>query len=345
MRAGCGFLLFVFIVFPLLLIFIVLAGVSTWALDRGFYQDVLSQPAFYEEALDDAIIDWNGEGLPEALADVPPEALTAGLREVVTAEYLQSQMASAVDQLFDMLEGRTDQFIVSFDLTPIKAALQGDGAEAFATAYVGALPPCRPTGNGQAVEGGLPLCMPSGISESRLIAQVVEALPAVAQSLPDEISTESSVTMPEVQGTRLQPGMINSLMTTGLTGLGVVAVVIWFINGFIGAQTVRSRFLWLGATLLIPAAVVLIGGITLNAPTVESAIRESLTQNDGAAAVQLADNAGGSMLNAVSQVRTGFIIAGGIPTLVAVLLLIVGLTIRPRIKPKNDARYVQVPAR
>jgi hypothetical protein len=42
-------------------------------------------------------------------------------------------------------------------------------------------------------------------------------------------------------------------------------------------------------------------------------------------------------------VRTGFLIAGGIPLLVSVVLLIFGLAVRP--SAKNNGRYVQIPAR
>jgi hypothetical protein len=345
MRVGCGFLLFILIVFPLLLVFILLAGINTWVLDRGFYQEVLSQPGLYESALDEAVVNWSGAGLPEEFGDVPPEALNAGLREIITPEYLQSLSVSAVDQVFDVLEGRSQALTLSFDFEPVKAALQGDGAADFANAYVEALPTCRANQETLSAETGLPVCRPTEVSAQELASQVQAAVPAVAESLPGEFSADRFVKMPDVGSIRLQPGTLRTLMTSGLIILGIVAVLVWLIDGFIGATDTRSRLLWLGFTLLLPAGLVLLAGISLSAPSLETILQNNFVGSSGAQNPQVAASFAAAAVSASAPVRNGFLAAGGIPTLVAVVLLIFGLISRPSAKRKNAVQYVQAPRR
>jgi hypothetical protein len=345
MRVGCGCLLYILLVFPLLLVLIILAGVNRWVLDRDFYQELLSEPDFYEEALNEAVINWSSADLPDEFGGLPPDALNAGLRAVITPEYLQAAAADTVDQMFDVLEGSARSFNFVFDLTPIKEALEGEGAADFASAYVGELPACDAEEEPLPADAGLPSCRPLDVSEGELVGQVTEALPQVAERLPDELTVSRDVRLPEISGIALQPGSVRTLMTTGLVILGIVAVLLWLMDAFIGATDVRSRFLWLGLTLLIPAGLVLLIGLGVNSLTLEGVIRDSILRGPGVQNAQFATSVAATAINASEQVRTGFLIAGGIPTLVAVVLLIVGLTVRPTDRPRNNGRYVQVPAR
>ena len=345
MRAGCGLLLFALIVFPLLLVFFILAGVNTWVLDRSFYQEALSQPGLYETALDEAVINWRGTGLPEEFGDAPPEALNAGLREVITPEYLQTLSVSAVDQVFDVLDGRSLASSLTLDLTPIKAALQGDGAQDFASAYVEALRTCPASQQEVSAENRLPVCRAGAQSETELTAQVEAALPAIAESLPNEFIADRFVKLPDMGNLRLQSGALRTLMTTGLIILGVVAVLVWLMDGFIGATDARGRLIWLGLSLLLPAGLVLLAGISLSAPYLETIFQSNFVGSGGVQNAQVAASFADAAVSATARVRNGFLLAGGIPTLVAVILLIFGLVIRPGGKRKREVQYVQVPSR
>lgn len=345
MRAGCGCLLYLLLVFPLLLVFIILAGVNTWVLDRGFYQEMLSEPEFYEAALDEAAINWSSTELPDAFGDAPPAALNAGLRAVITPEYFQSVANDTVDQVFDVLEGAAASFDLTLDLAPIKASLQGDGAEDFASAYVGALPTCRANQEPTPTEGGLPACRPSDVTEAQLSDQLAESMPGIAERLPDELMVSRNVRPPDIRGVPLQPGTLRTLFTSGLVILAIISIVLWLIDAAIGATDTRTRFLWLGLTLLIPAGMVLFLGMGVNTGSLEGVIRDSILRGEGVQNARFAASVAANAIRASDQVRTGFLIAGAIPTLVAVILLIVGLTVRPTDRPRSDGRYVEVPAR
>ncbi len=343
MRVGCGCLLYILPVFPLLFLFILLASISTWVLDRDFYQEVLSEPEFLAEALDESVVNWSRAGLPADFGDVPPAALNAGMRALMTPEYLRSAATDTVDQVFDVLEGASNSVTFVFDLVPIKASLQGEGASAFASAYVGALPACN-VGDESAADGLLPACRPAEVSQAALIDQVTEALPAAAERLPDDLTVNNEVIPPDIGGMRLQPGSLRTLFTTGLVILGIVVIILWLLDGFIGATDTRSRFLWLGLTLLIPAGLVLLAGLNLTSPTLETVIRDSINRAAGQN-TQFMMSVVTTGFSVSEQVRAGFVIAGAVPTLAAVLLLMVGLTVRPTDKRRNDGRYVEVPRR
>lgn len=345
MRVGCGCFIYLLIVFPLLLVVILLAGINTWVLDRTFYEEAFSDPTFYEAVLEQGSIDWSGTGVPQAFGSVPPFALDAGLRAVITPEHLQAITRTAVSQVFDMLEGSADRFTFTFDLSPVQAALLGDGATDFATAYVEALPQCPANQSALSPGSSLPVCREADVSDEALISQVEAAVPAIAEVMPSEFSVEQDVEMPMIQGVPFSFTNLRTTLTYGVIILGAFAVLMWLIDGFILGRDGRNRFLWLGLTLFIPAGLVLLAGIALNAPTLEAAIRSNVLRGDAVPNVDLAVSVVDTVFNESGRVRTGFLLAGGIPTLVAVVLLIFGLAIRPSDKRKNNGRYVQVPSR
>jgi hypothetical protein len=290
------------------------------------------------------VVNWSGTGLPEEFGDVPPVAFNAGLREIITAEYLQALTSDAVDQVFDMLEGNTARFVLTFDLVPIKAALSGAGASDFATAYVEALPVCRANQSALSPGSRLPVCRESDAIRSELVAQVEEALPGLAESLPNELGLAREVIPPDIAGVPWSLANIGQITTVSVVILGIVALIFWLIDGFILGTETRERLLWLGFMLLIPAGLVLLTGIGMSMPSIETVIRDSILRGEGVGNVQLATSVATAAVSATEQVRTGFLIAGGIPTLIAVVLLIIGLATRPSDKPKNDGRYVQIPS-
>lgn len=345
MRVGCGCLIYLLLVFPLLLIFILVAGINTWVLDRTFYEESLANSGFYEEIWEQGSFDWSGTGVSQVFGNVPPFAVEAGLQAVLTAEDFRAMAQTTIDGLFDALEGNTDRFVFTFDLTPIRTALSGDGATEFATAYVAALPSC--TGSQSALSPGssLPVCLQEDVSEEALAADVAAVVPTVIQALPDEFTVEQEIELPDVQGTPLRLNNLRSTATYGVFIISGLALFLWLVDGLILGKGARNRFLWLGLTLLIPAGLVMLLGIATSSPTFEATIRESITRSSSVQDAELALSFLDVVFSAEGRVRTGFLIAGGIPTLAAVVLLIFGLAIRPSDKNKNDGRYVQVPAR
>jgi hypothetical protein len=264
---------------------------------------------------------------------------------VITPEQLQEIVRTTLNDVFDVLDGNTDRFTFTFDFTPIQASLAGGGAGDFANAYVQALPDCRTSQASLSAGSSLPVCREADVEQSDLVSQVEEALPGIVERMPSDFSVEQNVETPVIQGVPLSLANLRTVLTYGIIILGAFVLLLWLIDGFLLGSGARERFLWLGLTLLIPAGLVLLVGVASNAPTLEATIRSSILRTYAAQNVDFAASVVTTMFNAIERVRNGFLIGGGIPTLVAVLLLIFGLVIRPGGKGKNDGRYVQVPSR
>lgn len=345
MRVGCGCLVYILLVFPLLLISILLAGIITWALDRSFYEESLANSGFYEELWEQGSFNLSGTGMSQAFGSVPPFALNAGMRAVLTAEDFRAMTQQAINGFFDALEGNTDQFVFTFDLMPIRTALSGAGATQFANAYVAALPECQGSQSSLSPGSSLPVCREDDVSEATLASQVAESMPAIVQALPTEFRVEQEVELPDIQGVPLRLSNLRTTATYGVLIIAGLALLLWLANGLILGRGARNRLLWLGLILLIPAGLVMLLGIVVSNPTFEATIREAITRGSPARDAQQALSFMDVVWSAGDRVRTGFLLAGGIPTLFAVILLIFGLAIRPSDKNKNDGRYVQMPAR
>ena len=120
MRKFIGIVLFLFIVGPSILFGLIAASVAPWALNRGFYTDILSNESIYEIILSDQLPVWlNRDVIPQA-DNLPNASLAVALRSVVTPQYLRDQAVTIVNGVFDVIEGRSDSFHAVIDIRPIK---------------------------------------------------------------------------------------------------------------------------------------------------------------------------------------------------------------------------------
>jgi hypothetical protein len=341
MRTFIGLLMFVFVVLPLVCGLFFLAAINSWAFDRGFYQEILDNPAVYEAMLEETSVEIQNTGT--VMDDVPADAVGAGLREVLTPEYLRSQTMQVIDQVFDVLEGRTNRVKISVDLTPIKQSLSGESGTDFAAAAVQALPMCRAGENPRANAAEFPTCRAEGVSDEELIAQIEASLPALIEDMPDMLSIDESIDLRGPDNMPFYFPGITSIMATLLLSLAGMALIFWLANGVVFGDDRRSRLIALGAMLLIPAAFVLFAGLAMSGNLWESAIRSAVLRETGSPyASALADSA----IDAVARVRTGFLVAGGIPFAISLALLAWGLASpSEKRKREDDGLYVTVPNR
>jgi hypothetical protein len=328
---GClGTLVYLLIVLPLLVAFMGLAAVRSWAFDRNFYLSIIDDEAIYEAALNDATTEIeSGETLQTDFGRIPSVAINAGLREVVTTDYLRTQARSVVDQVFNYLEQPTPNtpFVLSVDLQPIKEALNTpDTARRFSVAFAEALPACTAAQSQQASNSDVPLCREEGDSVEELAADVEAAIPAVVDQLPNALTFEN-----EEQNLEVQPGVtwasILDGVTTGVIISGVVALVFWLLNGFIFSGNRRGVAFALAVTLSIPALMVLLAGLSINNSIVTQQVNTFWNQQtslDPEVATALTRTSA----QAIGRVGTSFIAAGAIPFLVAVGLGVFGAMLR-----------------
>jgi hypothetical protein len=334
LRRVIALLLVIFVVLPLIFSTLIMISINSWVLDRNFYVNLLDNPNLYEALLSqDLPLYINSRWFPREInSDLPPAALDKALREVMTPQYLRDQSVQVVNQAFDTLEGRRDALDISLDLAPVKAALRGDGGARFAQTLAAQLPACA-AGQEPLIAGStLIRCRAANVSTAETTQQIATALPTFIDHMPDQISLSRERLDLRAEWRPFNLIFLGSLglsMTIGM--LLVLAGVFWLAAAFIGGENRRERLLWLGWSLLIPAALVLIMGLAINSPFTTGSISLGLERSRYAiegvqysaalrqAIVEVASKA-------VSAVGGGFLWSGLAATAIALGLIVWGAT-------------------
>jgi hypothetical protein len=218
---------------------------------------------------------------PVAAADmIPAGALSAALRTVVSAEDLRTQSLRMVNDVFDAVDGRTDGFELYLDTTQIKQTLQTPaGAQKFARALASNLPACTTSQTPVASGGMLMRCLPSNQSADEASKSIAAALPSFLNSVPDQISLqrERYDWARWTRGTPMTFMMANSL-SVAIVIMFVLAGAAWLLAAFIAGDSTRERLLWLGWMLIVPAALILLIGVSMNSPMTAGWMRFGLNE-------------------------------------------------------------------
>ena len=265
MRKLIAIILTISVVIPLLLSAGIAVSAASWALDRHFYIDAFSQPQVTQALTSSLMI---RKMLHESLG-LPPEANTSELeyflQSIITPDYVRAQMGAIVDTLFDYLQGKTDTFEPTLDITQLKAALDAGQQDAFLRALLAALPACTP--------GQIPgfdadetaACKPGGVPDEVIIEMALKpALPTILSAVPDEIPLEGEFQdwQQAARWRTFLPGMAvpASIMLSVLV-LVFIAAGTWYLTALVSDPSWRGRLQWLGWTLLVPAALIFLLGI------------------------------------------------------------------------------------
>jgi hypothetical protein len=330
MRKLLALMIAVAVVFPLTLAALSLIAVSPWALDRKFYEQLLDDPRLYEVLLQEDLPNTLNQRSPVAAADmIPAGALSTALRTVVTAEDLRAQSLRLVGRVFDAVEGRTTDFELYLDTTQIKQTLQTPtGAEKFARALATSLPACAAGQNAVAAGSVLMRCVPSDQSANQAAAAIAAALPEFLSTVPDRIDVQRENTEGAhwTRGTPVMFAAANSLNFAIVIMLGLAAGA-WLVTALIAAESQRERLLWLGWMLIVPAALILLLGVSINAPFTTGWIRFGLNEaRFGGMEYSLAFREAllGSIGPALRTIANGFLTAGAAAGAIGLGLIVWG---------------------
>jgi len=327
MRQAIAVIMIILLVFPLIFATLMSFSVSTWAMDRGFYLQLLSDERIYEAILRDD--SWDDEQIFEVteLEGIPSDALAKALREVVTPNYLRSQAVALVEETFDAIEGRASTLELSVDISPLKDRLRSDGGDRFARSLAANLPVC---GSGQAaVAAGaqLPRCRPADLSEEQTAQLITAALPDFLDSLPD--------TYPEPAETVVFDYSPENEFWTGFIGtnrliwasvlLALIAASFWVGAAFVGGENRRRIVQWLGWPLFVPAVLTLVCGISIRIaagwPWVDYGLGNWLA-TDVWYRAEVAGVIGTVVRTAIKAVARGFLVTGGVSIGISLGLII-----------------------
>jgi hypothetical protein len=347
MRKLLALFLAVVLVFPLALAALAVISVSTWVLDRSFYENLLGDTRLYEVMLTEDLPNYFNRRLAREIdSDLPAAAFGVALREVVTPEYLRDQALNIVDDLFDALEGRDPTLNPILDLTPVKAELAGDGGLRFSQALAEALPTCAPGQEPRTSSGKIMACRPTGTSVDEAADQIALALPAYVDKIPDHINLSRS---PINMWREFRGVPIGVIAADGL-GLAIVVMValaggVWLATAFVGGEDRRQRLMWLGWSLIVPAVLIFLIGLAINADFSLGWVRFGLNEArfEG---VEYSESFRLALIDvardALNAVANGFLMAGGVSGAIALALIVWGGSTPP--EPRLAAVMPPAPA-
>jgi hypothetical protein len=317
MRKAIAAILVGLLVFPLLLAALMAFSVSTWALNRGFYLQLVSDERIYEAILSETA--WEQEQILAVTEfdGIPGDALAKALREVVTPNYLRSQAVTLVNDAFDAVEGRASVLELTVDLTPLKDRLRGEAGDRFARSLAANLPVCSAGEEAFAPEAQLPRCRPANLSEEHVAEVIVKALPAFLDTLSD--------TYPQPPETIYFYYTPEDEFWTGFVGtsrliwinilLALVAAAFWVGAAFVGGENRRRIVQWLGWPLFVPAVLTLIVGITIRLaagwPWIDYGLG-SWIASDVWYSAEIAEVFTTIARTAIKAIARGFLVTGGI---------------------------------
>jgi hypothetical protein len=326
MRKAIAAVMVVVLVLPLLFAALLTFSVSTWAFDRGFYLQLVSDERIYEAILSETA--WEQEQIfaVTEFDSIPGDALAKALREVITPNYLRSQAVTVVNDAFDAVEGHASVLELTVDLTPLKDRLRGEAGDRFARSLAANLPVCSAGEQTFAPGAQLPRCRPANLSEEQVAEVIVKALPAFLDSLPD--------TYPQPPETIYFYYTPEDEFWTGFVGtnrliwinilMALVAASFWVGASFVGGENRRQIVQWLGWPLFVPAVLILIGGIAIRIaagwPWIDYRM-SSWVVSDVWYSAEIAEVFTTIARSAVKAIARGFLVTGGISIGISVGLI------------------------
>jgi hypothetical protein len=331
MRKVLALLLIIFIVFPMALATLSTIAISTWALDRDFYTDLVGDPRLYEVLLSEDLPNYVGRRIAVREVDgVPARALSQALREVVTPEYLAGEATRIVDQVFAVIEGESSTFVITLDVAPLKSALRGEAGRRFAQTLAANLPACAAGQESRTPGGTIIRCLPSSVSVEEATGMIVSALPAFLDEIPDQINLARE----RVFLTGVARGWTTMMFGQDALNFAVLVLVfitggLWLAAAFIGGEDSRERLLWLGWSLLAPAVLVFALGLLVGTEFTTGWVRFGLNE----ARLEGFEYSDSFRLalqevarTALDTVANGFLMAGGVAGGIAIGLIAWGYT-------------------
>lgn len=333
----------VILAFPLLMAALSVASVGTWVFDRNFYTNLLDNDEIYKVMLDEQFPTYFDRRISSGqYQGVPLDALSQALRTVATPEYLHEQVMTIINEAFDFLEGRDQTLDLYIDVTMLKQAILGEKGDIFARALVDALPSCK-AGQEPTVPGNVVIrCIPTTLTIDQAVQEVSKALPVFLQKVPDRIKlTDEPFTMNNRwssldlwMGISGRYGFMIALLI--LFGLALAS---WFAAALIAGDVWKTRLLWLGWSMVVPAVLVFIIGLLVGSEMALNGVRYGLghAQMDGVAySPAFQEVLMNSLRPALEMIANGFLMVGGIAGGLGVALIVWGIS-QPAALPRMDA--------
>lgn len=171
------------------------------------------------------------------------------------------------------------------------------------------------------------------------VFEVPTALAEAVRRNPNAISFEfiempngaTGLTMDIPESAVVQLRNFGVQFTLALVISATVGLLVWFIAGWLGAQTTRGRLIWLGVSLIFASFGVVILGVTGLNSVIEGVTTDLARTTIETDLIDVGVSRG--LLNAIPRFAQALIVAGGIPSAIGLVLIAIGAMLRPRRQP------------
>lgn len=332
MRTIIGIFFFFVVVFGAISGTLFLIAISQWVFDREAYESIIEQPVIYERFLaelpdyaeepDGFFVTTYGDQI------VIYPALATAYQQVLTVEYLREQASRNVDELFTWFN--TANYIALFeaDFTPVKESISAN-SEVFSQTLAENLPICETGQEPRNPDEVLPRCRTNSTPVTDAQASIQASLPAYIDSLPNTLELGNTIDNESVE--IVGSVSVRAAFYSTLVLVTLISLFLWLVNALIGGRGLRGRFIWLGITLLLPALLVLISGLSfqsnLNATTsrIISDITVQLSAQDSTVRETLQE----VIQPFFSRIANSFVLVGGVAVAAGFVLFLLGLLAPP----------------
>ncbi len=212
------------------------------------------------------------------LDDIDTAVLQEAVRELAPPDWVNEQVDTAVDELFDYLEtGDMDETVIRIDIRPVIERLRGEPGTRSIQAVMQSLPPCPDavTGFGISEEGiSIPICLPPDLSVEDSTRLVQENIDAIINENPNvldeagvvEVSLFQDVSRTgqgaeQLQRTRRIFVLVNRLGPA----LWAIPLVLLLLIALLAVRSLGEWGHWWGWPLAVTAVVALLGTLTMPA--------------------------------------------------------------------------------
>ncbi len=262
---------------PLAMSAMIMSSMRPWILDHTFYEGVVNNDRVYDVLLNGELANQFNNQFFSPADQLPVTALNSALREVITANYLRTQSAKVVTNIFDFVQGRASKFDVSIDLTPIKTALTGAAGQRFANTLAAALPFCESDQTAVASGGNLPRCIAHNTSIAATAAQIAHALPAALANTPNSLALSSTFDLQN--NLSALDWFLDVTVRSGLDMAIVMVILLTVLVGvalsYMRGGDLYANLRWLSQSLFVPAGLFLLVGVTVSNPLIANALQST----------------------------------------------------------------------
>jgi hypothetical protein len=251
MRHFLGFMLYLFMAFPLTLGGLSVAALRPLADGPELARSLVTDQRFTTLLESADLVEMAPETISVGAAVLDGRAAVKGFQASIQSAVVVSTAVDAVDSAYAALK-RGEAFF-EVDAKPAKAAAKS-GANTFATVYIENAAP------GQSDAGAPVVALPEGTTTNTVVkrqatSEVAKVVTQLADDQPDTWRVGDGTTRFET------PAKIGSAMADASVWLLITGAGLCFASVMVTGGTWRSRLGRLGSRILIPSSIVLLIGL------------------------------------------------------------------------------------